>query len=149
MRPILGCCGYRCDLCPAYRANIRSFADAQHVSDGWFKYYGIRVPAGRIGCDGCAERRADARRIDAACPVRRCAHERGLATCAACPEFGCGQLRSRRVTRPEVERRCGGCIPPDDVAAFVLPYLGWARLQRLREEATPQPEPNQGPSRAA
>lgn len=141
MHPVLGCCGYRCDLCPAFRANVTRFEDQQRVSEGWHTYYGFQMPAERIVCDGCVDRRPEARRVDSTCPVRGCAHRRGLPTCATCPEFGCGALRARRVTRESVERRFGAQVPPDDVAAFILPYLGWARLRRLREEA-PAGEPS-------
>src|SRR5512139_2022666 len=80
--PLLAPCGYRCDLCPAYRENIRGPGDQRRTSDGWFKYYGFRIPPEQICCDGCLDARPEARRIDRDCPVRPCARVRATPTCA-------------------------------------------------------------------
>ena len=137
MKPILARCGYRCDLCPAYRENIRGPEDQQRVSDGWFRYFGFRIPPEAIRCDGCRDARPRARRIDAACPVRPCAIDRECDTCATCPEFGCARLEQRTVTRAWVEQRLGAVIAPADYRCFVRPYLGRPRLARLRRQLAP------------
>ena len=133
MTPILARCGYRCDLCPAYRGNIHGPEDQQRVSDGWFKYYGFRIAPESIGCDGCLDDRPEACRIDAACPVRSCSMTRGFETCAVCPKYGCDDLDPRAVSRQSVEQRFGGPISEDDYQRFVLPYEGRARLDAMRE----------------
>ena len=120
--PIVARCGYRCDLCPAYKENIHGPEDQQRTSDGWFKYYGFRIPPEQIRCDGCRDERPEARRIDAACPIRPCAIARGVATCVQCPKCGCEQFESRTVTRERVEKRLRAPIPPEDYRRFVLPY---------------------------
>jgi hypothetical protein len=122
MNPIIARCGYRCDLCPAYRENIHGPEDQQRTSDGWFKYFGFRIPPEKIRCDGCCDERREAHRIDAACPIRPCAIARGMNTCADCPECGCEHFQSRTVTRQSVEQRTGAPVPPDDYRWFVLPY---------------------------
>ena len=138
MKPILARCGYRCDLCPAYRENIHEPTDRQRVSDGWFKYFGFRIPPEAIACDGCRDDRPDARRIDAACVVRPCAIARTIATCAQCADYGCPQLESRTVvTREWVEKRFGAALPPEDYLRFVQPYEGRARLEALRAGLEP------------
>jgi len=54
MKAILTRCGYRCDLCLAYKPNIAKHPENQQIlSDGWFKYFGFRLPAEVICCDGC------------------------------------------------------------------------------------------------
>lgn len=54
MEPILTRCGYRCDLCLAYRPNAeRDPANRQILSDGWHRYFGFRIPPEQICCDGC------------------------------------------------------------------------------------------------
>ncbi len=54
MEPILTRCGYRCDLCLAYRPNIEEHPENQQaLSDGWHKYFGFRIPPAAICCDGC------------------------------------------------------------------------------------------------
>lgn len=120
--PILARCGYRCDLCPAYRENIHGPEDQQRVSDGWFRYYGFRIAPEKIYCDGCLDERPEAHRIDTACPIRPCAIARGVSACAACPDRGCERFESRTVTLEWVEQRIGAQISPEDYRRFVLPY---------------------------
>ncbi len=122
MDPIIARCGYRCDLCPAYRENIHGHQDRQRTSDGWYKYYGFRIPPEQIRCDGCRDERPEARRMDATCPIRPCAIARGVHTCTECPACGCERYESRTVTREWVEQRIGAPIPPEDYRWFVLPY---------------------------
>jgi hypothetical protein len=120
--PIVARCGYRCDLCPAYKGNVRGPDDQQRTSDGWFKYYGFRIPQEQICCDGCLDERLAARRIDTNCPIRPCAIARGVETCGHCPRYGCKRFKSRAVTRGWVEKRLGAAISPEDYRRFVLPY---------------------------
>ncbi len=122
MNPIIVRCGYRCDLCPAYRENIHGPEDQRRTSDGWFKYFGFRIPPEQICCDGCWDEWPEARRIDTACPIRLCVIARGLNTCAECPELGCEPFESRTVTRQSVEQRIGAPVPPQDYRWFILPY---------------------------
>lgn len=122
MKPIVARCGYRCDLCPAYRGNIHGPEDRQRASDGWFRLYGFRIPPELIYCDGCRDVRPEARRIDSECPIRPCAIARGMETCAACPDRGCALFMTRAVTRASVEERIGAALSPEDYRRFVLPY---------------------------
>lgn len=123
MNPIVARCGYRCDLCPAYRENIHGPEDQQRTSDGWFKCYGFRIPPEQIHCDGCLDDRTEARRIDSGCPIRPCVVARGLETCAACSERAtCERFESRTVTRQSVEQRIGATVPQNDYERFILPY---------------------------
>jgi hypothetical protein len=122
MNPIIARCGYRCDLCPAYKGNIHDPEDQQRTSDGWFKYYGFRIPPEKIRCDGCLDERPEARRIDTTCPIRPCAIARGVETCEYCPKCGCKKFASRTVTLERVEKRFGAPIPPADYRWFVLPF---------------------------
>ena len=48
VNPLIARCGYRCDLCPAYWENIHGPEDQQRTSDGWFKYFGFRIPPDEI-----------------------------------------------------------------------------------------------------
>ncbi len=123
MNPIIARCGYRCDLCPAYRENIHGPEDQQRTSDGWFKYYGFRISPEQICCDGCLDEHSEARRIDASCPIRPCTIARCLETCGACSERGgCEHFDSRTVTREQVEQRVGAPVQAEDYRWFVLPY---------------------------
>lgn len=40
---ILTKCGYRCDLCLAYKENVDKHDQRDILSDGWFEIYGFRI----------------------------------------------------------------------------------------------------------
>jgi len=131
MQEILTRCGYRCDLCLAYRPNVEGNAANQQVlSDGWHKYFGFRIPAEQIRCDGCLAE--DPELIDRGCPVRPCVLARGLRTCAECPEYGCERLAERLVDYDALAARLGEPIPAEDRARFIAPYENKRRLEELR-----------------
>ena len=131
MEPVLTRCGYRCDLCLAYRPNLESNPDNRQIlSDGWFTYFGFRIPPEEILCDGCLAE--GARLVDTACPVRPCVIERGLPNCAACGQYICAKLEERVVSREEVRQRMRAEIPEEDFQRFVLPYENKPRLEEIR-----------------
>ena len=127
MAEILARCGYRCDLCPAYVGNIHSVEDRQRVSDGWFKYFGFRIPVEEIGCHGCLD---EEELIDQECPVRPCVNERGLDNCGYCREFPCDKLKTRM---DFLEDPSGDLlsVPKDDFDKFIKPYISKDRLQKI------------------
>jgi hypothetical protein len=130
MPEILTRCGFRCDLCPAYAENIGKLADRESISDGWFKYFSFRIPPEKIDCDGCLNK---GRLLDKDCPIRPCAIERGLRTCAACPDFDCEKMRTR-VDATEGLRDKFPDMSQRDYQLFGRPYEGRRRLVRLREK---------------
>jgi len=132
MKPILTRCGYRCDLCLAYRPNIeKNPLNQQKLSDGWFKYFGFRIQPENILCDGCMAE--NARLIDQGCPVRPCVLEKGLDNCAACDEYVCEKLKERIVVYEEVKQRVGLEIPMEDYTCFIQPYENMRRLDIYRK----------------
>ena len=132
MQPILTRCGYRCDLCLAYRPNFEKHpSNQQKLSDGWFKYFGFRIELENIACDGCMAEHPSL--IDQGCPVRLCVLEKGLENCAACDEYVCEKLKERIVTYEEVKNRIGTYIPEDDYFGFIHPYENNRRLDIYRK----------------
>ncbi|MBN2146551.1 MAG: DUF3795 domain-containing protein [Anaerolineales bacterium] len=130
IEPILTRCGYRCDLCLAYRPNVAlNPANQEKLSDGWFKYFGFRLDPSAILCDGCMAENPEL--IDAACPVRPCVIARGLENCARCEEYACEKLRERLVILDEVSQRIGVEILEDDYLCFIAPYENKKRLDAL------------------
>lgn len=127
MNPILTLCGYRCDLCLAFKPNVeKNPSNQQILSDGWFKYFGFRVEPASIICDGCM---ADhPRLIDQSCSVRSCALEKGVTNCSQCEQYICDKLNQRIVTFEEVRSRVGENIPEDDYYMFIQPYENKRRL---------------------
>ena len=130
MEPIITRCGYRCDLCLAYRPNVEANpSNRQTLSDGWHQYFGFRIPPEAILCDGCMAE--NPRLIDTTCPVRPCVIQRGLANCSECPDYACERLAERLVVYEEVAARVGGAIPAEDRARFIAPYENKVRLEAL------------------
>jgi hypothetical protein len=131
MEAILTRCGYRCDLCLAYRPNVEQHPDNQQkLSDGWHKYFGFRIKPEHILCDGCM---ADQPRlVDKYCQVRPCVMERELENCAQCPEYVCYKLAQRLVVLEEIQQAYGAEIPAEDIRCFIHPYENKKRLDALR-----------------
>ena len=131
MEELLARCGFRCDLCLAYRPNVESNPGIQEtLSDGWHEYFGFRIPPEKIVCDGCIAPDSDP--IDDECPVRPCATARHFATCAQCSDYICDALATRLVVYEDVAARVGRPIPEEDRARFIAPYENKPRLEALR-----------------
>jgi len=131
MDPILSRCGYRCDLCLAYKPNIEAHPEnALKLSDGWFKYFGFRIPAEKISCDGCLSTTGET--LDIGCPVRPCVIARELNNCAYCPDYACEKLQERLVTIEDMQTKAGHVISKADRTHFILPYENRQRLEALR-----------------
>jgi len=131
MEPILTRCGYRCDLCLAYKPNVESSpSNRQKLSDGWYKYFAFRLSPAQICCDGCMAENPSL--IDRSCPVRPCVMERGLDNCSQCELYICEKLAERIVVYEEVKNRVGLEIPEDDYLCFIRPYENKQRLDVLR-----------------
>ena len=131
MEQILTRCGYRCDLCLAYKPNVQNNpSNQQKLSDGWHKYFGFRLHPTQICCDGCMA--ADPKLIDQSCPVRPCVIERGLDNCSQCELYVCEKLAQRLVVYAEVKKRINTEIPEDDYLCFIRPYENRERLDALR-----------------
>jgi len=128
-------CGYKCNLCPAYMGNINSPDDQQRVSEGWYKYFGFRIPPEGIVCDGCRDDGPDAKRIDLRCKVRSCVISRGFQTCAECDLYPCDELKEKIVSRSSVESRIGSPMPEEDYKSYVQPYEADRVLNLIREKA--------------
>jgi len=131
MDPILTRCGYRCDLCLAYKPNVGANpSNRQKLSDGWHQYFGFRLQPEEICCDGC---KADhPRLIDQNCPVRPCVIERGLENCSQCDLYVCEKLTQRLVEYEEVRSRIDAEIPDEDYRCFIQPYENKQRLEALK-----------------
>lgn len=133
MEQILTRCGYRCDLCLAYRPNIEQEpANQKRLSDGWFKYFGFRLPPEEILCDGCMSENPAL--IDQNCPVRPCVVEKRLDNCSQCNQYVCEKLAQRLVVYEEIQARFKMNIPDEDYVFFIQPYENKLRLEALRNE---------------
>jgi hypothetical protein len=131
MKPILTRCGYRCDLCLAYKPNVENNPSSrQKLSDGWYKYFGFRIDPAEICCDGCMS--TDPKLIDQSCPVRPCVIQKGLDNCSQCNQYVCEKLKERLVVYEDVKKKINAEIPEDDYLCFIRPYENKQRLDALR-----------------
>ena len=130
-------CGYRCDLCLAYAPNVALHSENQQIlSDGWFQYFGFRLPPEQIYCDGCLAE--NPKLIDTGCPVRPCVIERGLEHCAQCGQYICEKLNERIVTFADVQNtESEPHIPFPDYVRFIQPYENKLRLETIRPSPPP------------
>ena len=87
-------CGVFCPTCFLYMGNHDDPARLPHAS------VVLGVPEEDLRCEGCGSSRTAAR--CASCAVRRCAEERGVDSCADCPEFPCSLLRDAQEKSPQL-----------------------------------------------
>lgn len=132
MQELLSRCGFRCDLCLAFRSNLETHpANRQLLSDGWYRYFGFRIPADQINCEGCLTKNGCP--LDSECLVRPCATERGLPNCGQCQDYPCDKLKSHLVTFEGVAERIKAEIPADERIKFIFPYENKVRLDQINK----------------
>lgn len=133
-KEIISRCGYRCDLCPAYKLNIRNKEDQKKVSDTWHKYYGFRINPDRITCDGCLVDDSEGpNRITKNCAVRNCVLKMQIKNCAYCEKYICKKLSRLMVDAGEIKKNYGKKIPEEDYKNYIIPYESRQRLDSIRE----------------
>lgn len=129
MEAIITRCGYRCDLCLAYKPNVLKCPENQKIlSDGWYQYFGFRILPEEIICNGCMMENAQL--IDTSCPVRPCVIEKKISNCSECSEMNCEKLEERIVVYEEMLKKMNGIIPEEDYQRFIRPYENKSRLGR-------------------
>ena len=130
MDSIVAKCGYRCDLCPAFEANLKDETDKQRMSEALAKYYNCEIPAEQVRpCKGCQE--AD-ECPDESCQVYPCVQARELDNCGQCPDFGCSKLKTRMDTVEECLRNHLD-LPKADYDQFFRPYLNRSTLMDVHQ----------------
>lgn len=129
MEEFLSLCCFRCDLCLAFRPNVEREDRRQELSDGWYRYFGFRIPPEEIVCDGCT---ADpsTKTLDSGCPVRPCAIARGIANCSECGDYPCDRIKERLVDYETLT--AGKQVPEGDRELFIRPYENRARIEDMR-----------------
>ena len=133
-KEILTRCGYRCDLCLAYKNNIETYDQRDFLSDTWYKIYGFRIPAKEIYCEGCISSGIPVL-IDKSCPVRPCVTEKGLENCSQCKDYPCDNFNQRKVTREKFTEN--KTVSGKEYSKCIKPYENKARLDDLRKNNYP------------
>lgn len=86
---MIACCGLVCSQCPAFLATQAGDEEkARQTAELWSRQYKVEVRVENVWCDGCM---APGRKCGhcGECEIRACALQRGVATCAACDDYGC------------------------------------------------------------
>lgn len=131
MQPHIAKCGYRCDLCPAFKAELTN-ADKQDFSRAFKQYYGCEVPPEQIHtCTGCQSSDIP---NDKECPVFPCVKEKGIDNCAYCDDFGCDKLKQRMDVVEEIHQKQEE-IPQEDFEKYFKPFLSRQTLMEIRQES--------------
>ncbi|MGA2368928.1 MAG: DUF3795 domain-containing protein [Dehalococcoidia bacterium] len=101
---MLAYCGLQCLKCPAYLATQAD--DNKLRSDcaqRWSEWAKITIRPEQINCDGC---KAGGRLFFFcnSCGVRKCAVEKGIDTCALCPDYVCKKLQDLMQLDPNIRK---------------------------------------------
>ncbi len=110
MELMLAYCGLVCDTCPIHLATLEPDAGKRagmrvDIARAATEIYQLPMTPEQVtDCDGC---KAGGRLLAgcAECPIRPCALERGLDTCASCPEYACEELEGHFAHDPESRAR--------------------------------------------
>jgi hypothetical protein len=137
-KELLTKCGYRCDLCLAYKGNVENQDRRAELSDGWEKCFGFRIPAEKIYCEGCLTG-GNPKLIDSKCPVRPCVIKKGLNNCSECGEYPCEKINERLVVYEQVAKDKKD-ITETDRTLFIKPYENKVRLDELRSRRINSPD---------
>ena len=91
---MIGCCGLDCEKCDARIATITNNNPLRKKTAAlWSKLNAVTITPDMIHCTGCRMEGAKTPFCDKLCPVHNCVREKGLDTCADCPQMdGCPTL---------------------------------------------------------
>lgn len=87
-------CGLDYSLCPAFLAtSLEDQGLRQKTAREWSNIYDSPIDACQINCLGCQQTQGPRFFICQQCTIRGCGHDKGLLTCADCPEYPCPKLK--------------------------------------------------------
>lgn len=88
MKELIAYCGLDCETCEARIATINDDDELRNkVSKLWSKLNEIEITPQMINCTGCRIEGVKTIFCDSICPIRQCALERKIDTCANCMEM--------------------------------------------------------------
>lgn len=102
MRDYIAYCGLDCESCEARLATVNGDeALREKVAALWSKLNGVEITPDMIHCVGCRIDGVKTPYCESLCPIRRCAMERRVETCGACPEMArCEKLAPITANNP-------------------------------------------------
>ncbi|MFC1726548.1 DUF3795 domain-containing protein [candidate division KSB1 bacterium] len=135
MTEITARCGYRCDLCLAFRKHVKSEKDRKRFKDGLFKFYNYRIKLENCYCDGCLadEKDPENKLMDQNCKIRLCVMDKNIKNCGYCDEYPCSKVKSKFIDFEKVAAKQVEKISEDDYENFILPYENLLHLDEIRK----------------
>lgn len=133
MRAVIGRCGYRCDLCMAYKKNGSGMLHQLKVAQGWFTYYDLKVHPAKLSCGGCHE--SDSRlfcfdeRFGRVCD---CVVAKNIENCGHCEDYPCPDLKYKMDACEAIRKRYEGRISKAEFMNFIAPYDPRENLEKER-----------------
>jgi hypothetical protein len=104
METLIAACGLDCAKCESFQATqSNDLLMLEAIVEKWSRQYnasGLTVE--NIQCDGCMTTGRKTGHCSE-CQIRQCAIERGLANCAACPDYACEKLQNFLAIVPHAE----------------------------------------------
>lgn len=98
-------CGLVCSECPAYIATQKNDDVLRaETAKKWSEMFKSDIKAADINCDGCPSDTGRLFNYCATCEIRKCAREKKVPTCAACPEYSCQKLDAFLTQVPEARK---------------------------------------------
>ena len=99
-------CSIDCSECEAYIATQANDGEQlQAVAEKWSKMYGGDIDAEKCVCDGCVGGGRLSTAHASECVLRKCAIEKGVPTCAHCPDYKCEMLEQFIGFAPELGKK--------------------------------------------
>lgn len=104
MTTLIAACGLDCAQCEAYIATqANDLLGLERVAQKWSQEFNAPgLTADNVQCDGCMVAGQKLGHCNE-CKMRLCAIERGLANCAACPDYACETLAGFFVSVPQAK----------------------------------------------
>ncbi|MCJ7551519.1 MAG: DUF3795 domain-containing protein [Anaerolineae bacterium] len=90
---IIAFCGIICSECDAYKATQSGDqSELEGVAAAWREQYSPDITAAAIICEGCLATEGPQCSHCSECPIRACAIDRGVQSCAHCADYGCDTI---------------------------------------------------------
>ena len=107
MNRLIACCGLDCETCDARIATLTNDnALREKTAALWTQLNGVTITPDMIHCTGCRVEGAKTPFCDQLCPVHNCVRQKGLDTCADCPQMdSCPTLGRIAANNPSVLER--------------------------------------------
>ncbi len=106
MRELIAFCGLDCEKCDCRIATLTNDdALREKTAKRWSEWNQVEIPAASINCSGCRTEGVKFTYCERLCPIRRCAAEKGFATCGDCTELdACEKLAAITANNAEARR---------------------------------------------